>query len=165
MDSSEAVKDRQVAIKLAAIDGGDEPEVVWLRLTTNTITAVEDRFGSDEAFDVAYQQRPIATVRTVFALALDMTEQELGERMIDTETPGYVAALDTAWQLGQGVDEELARKVYDARIGFAEGRRRDLRDGFDNALKEIQRQRQKEERERKRGSNGAKLVAPQASQA
>lgn len=91
-----------------------------------TVEGYEERnFYGVEAFQQALGQKVQKTVRTIFAIAFDLPEEEAGTAMIPSKALEYQTAVGVAWSIAQGVDPTDAAKMLHeglAAVGEAKGR-------------------------------------------
>lgn len=143
------LRGRKVGVKLAVREPGDkrdidecEVETVWLRLQNFEVAAIEEEFGGVDAFDDARRQSPNTTLRRFFAIALGIGEPPLdkealrkaGARLIDTEWPAYLAAVETLWMLAHGSPEEAAGKAWAGRLEMTLALQHGLSEVFEEAM-------------------------------
>lgn len=109
--------EREVVVRYATAtdDEGnvlEEEHPLWLKFTMNVIADLEDRYGSQAAFQRDFQMRPVHAVRTVIALACGITEDEAGCRLLGANIDFYRSAIGAAWGLAHGMDPSpLARAL------------------------------------------------------
>lgn len=100
------VESNRVHVDGKPLTGPDGP------VTEDRIVGYEDRaFYGVQAFEQALQAKTMKTVRSVFAIAFDKPEEEMGEAMIPSEAMAYQTAVGVAWSIAQGVDPTDAAKI------------------------------------------------------
>lgn len=112
--------EREVVVRYETATGDDgavleEEHPLWLRFTMNVIADLEERYGSQAAFQRDFQMRPVAAIRTVLSVAFGMDEREAGARILGEHIDMYRSAIGAAWGLAHGMDPSpLARALREA---------------------------------------------------
>lgn len=127
-DESEYLRGKEVLVRLAIRKPGDETppdescesEWVAIRLTANHVAAIEEEFGGRTAFATAFEERPTWSFLRVLAIfmkrpVVDAELSALGLRMFESERPAYLGAIEAAWHLAHGMEEEDAGKAWRSR--------------------------------------------------
>ena len=164
--ASAYLRGRQVAIRLLQrpLKANEDPdgievETVWIRFTNRQVAAVEEEFGGVGKFDELFEDEPARTLERFFAIALGaevpLRKEDVhavGARMLDTEYPAYMAALETAWQLAHAMPEGDAKKVWEGRVELAQQGTEFGKKVMEKVMAEIVKELEKQAR----GGNGSK---------
>lgn len=114
----ERVDDRWVRKVVDDESGDPETRTVWVHFDSNAVADIEESFGSIDAFQSAFADRPNSTLRKAIALALTLDERQVGVSLLAEEFADYLLKVQVAWGVANGLDPTQGAKSLE------EGRKR-----------------------------------------
>lgn len=121
-------------VRVTNDDGEVVTEVIHIRFTNNSISDIEEYFGSLEKWQETLEERPYNTMRQTIAFVLRRPIHDIGEAMLDGQIVTYSNVIGTAWSIANGVDPITASRMLSQTLELAEENKRRLEEGLTKAL-------------------------------
>lgn len=120
--------------KVIGEDGEIVTETINIRFTNNSISDIEEHFGSLEKWQETLEQKPYNTIRQTFSYVLRRNLYDVGEAMLEGELVTYSNVIGVSWSIANGVDPITASRMLSQTLALAEENKKRLAENMAQAM-------------------------------
>ncbi len=118
------------------LDEKDElvKETLLIRFNNNSISDIEEFWGSLDAWQESLEKKPWSTMRQTLSFVLQRDIQDIGEAMMDGEIVSYSNVIGSAWSIANGVDPSVAGQMLTQALRLAEENKKALQKNLEETM-------------------------------
>lgn len=131
-------------------DANDAPvhETDFVRFTALSLSDIEDRWGGNDGWEKALEEKPYTTLIDTFAIMWECSRQKAGKRLIDDAVDDYSTAVGAAFMQANGIEGDAVVRVIASGVKSARQLRERLSAEGAKVVQEMEKQEAEAEAQR-----------------